>query len=60
MDRSIQSELEDLHAMEEEHGCELQMIRWSVMCSSAKKIVESKGVACLDGCPSWLVEELRG
>jgi hypothetical protein len=60
MDAEINEAVESAYRIEREYGflCDRQS-RMSATFSAVRRVAETRNVSVLDGCPNWLIEELR-
>lgn len=60
MDTEIQEAVESAYRLEREHGfLELGAMRSDATFTALIRLDQTKGLAVLDGCPDWLIEQLR-
>jgi hypothetical protein len=60
MDAEINEAVESAYRIEREYGflCDRQL-RTSATFTAARRVAETQNASVLDGCPDWLIEELR-
>jgi hypothetical protein len=60
VDAQIADSVESAYRMEREHGfLELGAMRMDATFAAVKRLAETQDLRVLDGCPDWLLEELR-
>lgn len=61
MDAKIAESVESAYRMEREHGfLKLDAMRMDATFTAVERLAEAQDLRALDGCPDWLLEELRG
>lgn len=60
MDSEIERAVESAYRMEREHGfLELGAMRTDATFTALLRLDQTKDITVLDGCPDWLVQQLR-